>query len=55
MADLQQSDFPVREAPAGASVSEDNASSVAATQRLQSEAQDRINAGRHGNQIGSAP
>jgi hypothetical protein len=52
---LQQSEFPDREAPAGASVSADAASSVAERERLQAEAQARINAGRHPNEIGATP
>jgi hypothetical protein len=35
--------------------SDDAKMSVAETQRLQAEAQARINAGRHANQIGVAP
>jgi hypothetical protein len=42
----QQSTNPTGSAPPGASVSADNAASVAETARLQGAAQDRINAGR---------
>jgi hypothetical protein len=51
---LQQTDHPDREAPAGASVSDDAKASVAETARLQAAAQQRIDAGRH-DTIGSAP
>jgi hypothetical protein len=50
----QQSTAPQGEAPERASVSADNASSVAETQRLQGAAQDRINAARTPG-IGVAP
>ena len=51
---IQQSGFPSREAPAGASISADNAFNAAETHRLQQEAQARIEAGRH-DTIGVAP
>ena len=50
----QQSTNPTGSAPERASVSADNASSVAETARLQSAAQARIDAGRH-DTIGSTP
>ena len=50
----QQSTNPTGSAPTRASVSTDNAASVAETQRLQAAAQARIDAGRH-DTIGSAP
>jgi hypothetical protein len=50
----QQSDFPDREAPAGASISDDAKASVAETDRLQQAAQARINATQH-PQIGATP
>jgi hypothetical protein len=51
---IQQSAIAGREAPAGASVSADNAASVAAVAALQVEAQQRINSDQH-QQIGSVP
>jgi hypothetical protein len=52
--DIQQSAIPSRQAAPGASISADNAASTAAAARLQSEAQQRIDAGRH-DTIGARP
>jgi hypothetical protein len=55
---LQQTNFPTREAPGGgaqqAAISDDSKFSTSETQRLQAQAQQRINAGRH-DHIGVAP
>jgi len=50
----QQSTNPTGSAPERASVSTDNATSVAETARLQGAAQARIDAGRH-DTIGATP
>lgn len=55
----QKAQFPTREAPGGgaqqAAVSDDNKASRGETQRLQQEAQAKIAATRHPNEIGSTP
>lgn len=56
---IQQSAIPRREAPGGsaqaAAWSDDAAASVRERERLQAAAQQKINAGRHPNEIGATP